>query len=108
MPVDEYADGDGLNEFRVREADLQKHLTNDKDLSTDAKQPKVDEMEEEMRAAAQEKKRKPLEYGSKDDFQLMQALNYLKGKPVQTSKDVADAKKTADAASIKSVAPTTK
>jgi carboxyl-terminal processing protease len=33
-----------------------------------------------------EKKRKPLEYGSKEDFQLGQALAYLKGQPVQTSK----------------------
>jgi carboxyl-terminal processing protease len=36
--------------------------------------------------AAMEKKRKPLEYGSKEDFQLGQALAYLKGQPVQTSK----------------------
>jgi carboxyl-terminal processing protease len=27
-----------------------------------------------------------LEFGSKDDFQLAQALNHLKGLPVQTSK----------------------
>jgi carboxyl-terminal processing protease len=109
MPVDEYADGDGLNEFRVRESDLQKHLTNDKDSSVDAKQPKMDEMEEEMRAAAQEKKRKPLEYGSKDDFQLAQALNYLKGKPVQKSKDSEEAKKTADSAQKENApAPVTK
>ena len=35
---------------------------------------------------AQEKKRKPLEFGSKDDFQLAQAINHLKGLPVQVSK----------------------
>ncbi len=86
MVVDEYADGDGMNEFRVRESDLQKHLINDKDQSVEAStKPKVDEMEEELRAAALEKKRKPLEYGSKDDFQLIQALNYLKGKTVQVA-----------------------
>jgi len=108
--VDEYADGDGLNEFRLREADLQKHLTNDKDKAGEAKageaasKPKLDEMEEEMRVAAQEKKRKPLEYGSKDDFQLAQALNYLKGKPVQSAKDLADAKKQA-APSVSATAP---
>ena len=38
------------------------------------------------RIAAAEKKRKPLEYGGKDDFQLVQALNQLKGLPVQISK----------------------
>jgi len=97
MTVDEYADGDGLNEFRVREADLQKHLTNDKEQSAEASnKPKMDEMEEELRVAAQEKKRKPLEYGSKDDFQLAQALNYLKGKPVQTAKDTGEAKKSSE------------
>ena len=96
--VDEYADGDGMNEFRVRESDLQKHLTNDKDATAEASnRPKVDEMEEEMRAAAQEKKRKPLEYGSKDDFQLAQALNYLKGKPVQVSKEIVDNAKSSEA-----------
>jgi len=32
------------------------------------------------------KKRKPLEYGAKDDFQLQQALNHFQGLPVQLSK----------------------
>ena len=106
MTVEEYADGDGLNEFRVREADLQKHLTNDKDLSGDAaNKPKKDEMEEELRIAAQEKKRKPLEYGSKEDFQLAQALNYLKGKTVQLAKEGGDAKKAPQAEAPKAVAP---
>ena len=46
----------------------------------------IDELEEQKRLAALEKKRKPLEYGSKEDFQLAQALNHLKGQPVQLSK----------------------
>jgi carboxyl-terminal processing protease len=82
--VDETADGDGLNGMRLREADLQKHLSNDKDKED--VRAKVDELEEEQRIAALEKKRKPLEYGGKDDFQLAQALNHLKGLPVQLSK----------------------
>jgi carboxyl-terminal processing protease len=54
----------------------------------------VDELEEEQRLAALEKKRKPLEYGGKDDFQLAQAMNYLKGQPVQLSKNrVVESKK---------------
>ena len=87
--VDEYADGDGLNSLRLHEADLQKHLTNDKDkaLLTDATKVKVDELEEEQRLIALQKKRKPLEFGSKDDFQLLQAMNELKGLPVQVSKN---------------------
>jgi carboxyl-terminal processing protease len=84
--VDEYADGDGLNGLRLREADLTKHLSNDTDKSPEVTAPKVDELEEAQRVAAAEKKRKPLEFGSKDDFQLAQALNQLKGLPVQVSK----------------------
>ncbi len=83
--VDEYADGDGLNGLRLREADLTKHLSNDKEAEAAVKD-RVDEMEEEQRMIAAAKKRKPLEFGSKEDFQLAQALNQLKGLPVQVSK----------------------
>ncbi|MGV3653917.1 MAG: S41 family peptidase [Noviherbaspirillum sp.] len=82
--VDEYADGDGLNGLRLREADLQKHLSNDRDKEAETR-AKIDELEQEQRLAALEKKRKPLEFGSKEDFQLAQALNHLKGLPVQLS-----------------------
>ena len=85
--VDEYADGDGLNGLRLHEADLQKHLVNDKDKDAQASsKARVDELEEEQRLVALQKKRKPLEFGSKDDFQLAQAMNKLKGLPVQVSK----------------------
>ncbi|HJU71077.1 MAG TPA: S41 family peptidase [Paucimonas sp.] len=93
MMVDETPDGDGLNSFRLREADLQKHLSNDKDKADTPAAAKVDELEEEQRLAALEKKRKPLEMGSKDDFQLAQAINYLKGKPVQIAKAKIESKK---------------
>ena len=82
--VDENADGDGLNGLRLREADLDKHLTNDRDKE-DAKGAN-DELEEQMRIVAAERHRKPLEFGSSEDFQLQQALNHLKGLPVQLSK----------------------
>jgi carboxyl-terminal processing protease len=83
--VDETADGDGLNGLRLREADLTKHLSNDKDKEAEVRN-KVDELEEEQRLSALDKKRKPLEFGSKDDFQLAQAINHLKGLPVQVAK----------------------
>jgi carboxyl-terminal processing protease len=85
LMVDETADGDGLNGLRLREADLTKHLSNDKDKEAEVRN-KVDELEEEQRLAALDRKRKPLEFGGKDDFQLVQAINYLKGMPVQVSK----------------------
>jgi carboxyl-terminal processing protease len=92
--VDEYADGDGMNGLRLREADLQKHLSNDKDKDAEKGAAVVDELEEAKRLSALEKKRKPMEFGGKDDFQLAQALNHLKGMPVQTSKSAkVDAKK---------------
>lgn len=84
LNVEETADGDGFNGLRTREADLQKHLSNDKEA--EQAKTKVDELEEEKRLIALAKKSKPLEYGSKDDFQLAQALNHLKGLPVKVSK----------------------
>ena len=85
--VDENADGDGLNALRLRESDLEKHLYNDKDKKAEqAAKNRRDEAEAELKAIDLEKKRKRLEYGSKDDFQLTQAVNFLKGLPVKTAK----------------------
>ncbi|KAB8040117.1 S41 family peptidase [Janthinobacterium aquaticum] len=84
--VDETAEGDGLNGLRMREADLQKHLSNDRDQESAKATPANDEMEEQLRMIALEKTQKPLEFGSKDDFQLQQALNHLKGLPVKLAK----------------------
>ncbi|HVL76433.1 MAG TPA: S41 family peptidase [Noviherbaspirillum sp.] len=82
--VDETPEGDGLNGLRLRESDLQKHLSNDRDK--EQIKARIDELEEQQRIAALEKRRKPLEFGSTEDFQLAQALNHLKGLPVQLSK----------------------
>jgi carboxyl-terminal processing protease len=89
--VDETADGDGLNSLRMRESDLQKHLGNDKDPAAEAAEQKAlnarcDSLEEEQRLIALAKKAKPVEFGTKDDFQLAQALNHFKGLPVKLSK----------------------
>ncbi|HEY0064902.1 MAG TPA: S41 family peptidase, partial [Telluria sp.] len=84
--VDEYADGDGLNSLRVRESDLEKHLSDGSGVAEDpALKIKRDSLEEEQRALALAKSRKPLEFGSADDFQLAQALNHFKGLPVKLS-----------------------
>ena len=84
LAVNEYPDGDGLNALRMREADLEKHLSNDREA--EAAKDKRDELEEQVRILALEKKRQPLEYGTGDDFQLRQALNHLKGLPVQVAR----------------------
>ena len=106
MLVDETADGDGLNSLRVREADLQKHLGNDTDAGADAEQAaraaKRDELEEQQRVVALARKQKPVDFGSGDDFQLMQALNYFKGLPVKLSNAKATELAGSDVGEIKS------
>ncbi|PXX41868.1 S41 family peptidase [Undibacterium pigrum] len=94
LNVEETADGDGFNGLRAREADLQKHLSNDKEK--EVARPKVDEVEEEQRLIALAKKSKPLEYGGAEDFQLAQALNHLKGLPVKITEAKVVDKETKD------------
>lgn len=83
LRVEETAEGDGFNALRTREADLLKHLSNDREVEPET--AKLDDLEEEKRLIALAKKSKPVEYGSKDDFQLAQAINHLKGLPVKTA-----------------------
>ena len=86
LMVSETADGDGLNALRVREADLEKHLSDGSGKEVDpAIKARRDKMEDEQRALAASISRKPLDFGSADDFQLAQALNHLKGLPVKLS-----------------------
>jgi carboxyl-terminal processing protease len=86
VAVDETADGDGLNSLRLREADLVKHLSNGDEAEAAAKPARHDELEEELRVLALAKKQKPVEFGSKNDFQLAQALNHFKGLPVKVAR----------------------
>ncbi len=75
---------------RLRESDLERHLENDREAQADKAKgaPRVSP------ALSGSELPKPTELGSKDDFQLAQALNYLQGKPVlgQPSKTVAENK----------------
>ena len=75
---------------RLREADLERHLSNDRDKGADKKSG----TRVKPAATSPGEQPKPLEMGSKDDFQLAQALNFLKGAPVlgQPSKAVAETK----------------
>jgi len=95
LKVDETADGDGLNALRVREADLDRHLSNEGDAKAVGKNGSVsakrDELEEEQRTLAMLKSAAPPEFGGKDDFQLAQAIKHFKGLPVKVAKaDPAD------------------
>ena len=86
--VNEYLDGDGLNALRMREADLQHHLSNGAGLEVATRE---DDIEEQMRLLNEARQRKPLDYGSADDFQLAQALRHLKGETVVLSRPAAGA-----------------
>jgi carboxyl-terminal processing protease len=92
--VEETPEGD-LNQFRVREADLQRHLVNPKDGETEEK-PRANRPDPET-VSEKLKDRKPVEYGSAEDWQLQQALNHLKGLPVVTAKAREEASTTAAA-----------
>jgi len=63
----------------LREADLERHLINDKDLSQSA--PKI--VKPEKHRSEDDPIPPPIEFGSKDDYQFAQALNFLKGKPLE-------------------------
>ncbi len=88
--VDDTAEG---NIFAFpREADLEHHLNNTEQAAANAaandkkgieQSPEEKKAEDDRRAAAL---KKPIEFGSKDDYQLQQALHLLKGEPVETKK----------------------
>ncbi|TAN48824.1 MAG: S41 family peptidase [Betaproteobacteria bacterium] len=67
--------------LRVREADLQRHLSNGEQKDTE-KSVAPRTQPHPNGAAAEQPVQPPLELGSKDDFQLNQALAHLKGQPV--------------------------
>jgi carboxyl-terminal processing protease len=77
--VEETAEGDISDRFRLREADLNRHLNNGQgpeqgssaQSRTQGKEPAAD--------------RKPVAFGSADDHQLKQALALLQGQPVATN-----------------------
>jgi carboxyl-terminal processing protease len=73
---------------RVRESDLERHLDNDRDAAEKKKGAA------RTPPAAPTELPKPIELGSKEDFQLAQALNFLQGKQVlnQPPKAVAENK----------------
>ena len=88
--VDDTVEGSPYAALRMREADLTKHLASGQgdEVKDEAREKARDEalkhLEEESRKPASE--RSPSEFGSEKDFQLIQALNQLKGLPVLVSK----------------------
>jgi carboxyl-terminal processing protease len=94
--VDETLEGSPFAALRTREADLEKHLNSGQ--GTEIKDPGREKAREEALKRLEEESRKtpeqrrPPEFGSDKDFQLTQAINHLKGRPVMISKTMVERK----------------
>jgi carboxyl-terminal processing protease len=90
--VDESPEGNVFSMLRTREADLEKHLAGGKAAAETPMDVALEKAREEARKKAEDEARKGInpprapEYGSDKDFQLAQAINQLKGRPVMISK----------------------
>ena len=105
IAVDQYAEGDPDDVLVTREVDYSNHLANKQDPNEKKEQEQrekdrlqqLQQLEEENdkktpEQRAKDRERKPVEFGSANDFMLQQALNKLEGKPVQLSKSITERK----------------
>jgi len=125
IPVDQNADGDPDDALITREIDTERHLHN----KQESEEPEMNEREqrrvEELRRLEEEnakktpeerekdRRKKPIEFGSADDFMLQQAIAQLDGQPVKRSKSKLETNPPADkpakaAPAKKGSAPATK
>jgi carboxyl-terminal processing protease len=94
--VDDTAEGSPFAALRTREADLEKHLASGQGVQVKdpgrekAREDALKRLEEESRKSPEQ--RRPPEFGSDKDFQLAQAINQLKGRPVLVSKTIVERK----------------
>jgi carboxyl-terminal processing protease len=86
--LDETAEGNVFAALRMREADLDKHLHVGDEKKDEAREKARDAARKKLEEATKRNEvPKPLpEFGTAEDFPLLQALNRLKGKPVLVSK----------------------
>jgi carboxyl-terminal processing protease len=94
--VDDTEEGSPFAALRMREADLEKHLNSGQ--GPEQKDPNREKAREEAKKRLEEEAkkpaadRKPPEFGTDKDFQLAQAINQLKGRPVLISKTMIERK----------------
>lgn len=94
--IDESEEGNVFAALRMREADLDKHLGSGQ--GEEKKDAAREKAREEARKRLEEEAKKPVadrkvpEFGTDKDFQLVQALNQLKGRPVLVSKTLTERK----------------
>jgi carboxyl-terminal processing protease len=97
--LDETAEGNVFAALRMREADLEKHLSGPDEKKDDARARQREEerkkLEEQFAKTNQPPKPLP-EFGSAEDFPLQQALNQLRGLPVVASKTAVERKAEAE------------
>ena len=118
VPVDQYADGDPDDALVTREVDYSNHLANTQDPNEKKEQEareadrleqlRILEEQNDKKTPEQRRKdreRKPVDFGTADDFMLTQALNKLGGKPVQESKSYSERKLAQDKPAPSASAP---
>ncbi|GAB7544363.1 S41 family peptidase [Cupriavidus sp. 8B] len=108
IPVDQNPEGDPDDALITREIDTERHLHN----KQESEEPEMNEREqrrvEELRRLEEEnakktpeerdkeRKKKPIEFGTTEDFMLQQAIAQLEGQPVKRSKSKLEAVATSD------------
>jgi carboxyl-terminal processing protease len=118
VPVDQYAEGDPDDALVTREVDYSNHLANTQDPNEKKEQEareadrleqlRILEEQNDKKTPEQRRKdreRKPVDFGTADDFMLTQALNKLAGKPVQESKSYSERKLAQDKPAPSASAP---
>jgi carboxyl-terminal processing protease len=94
--IDESEEGNIFAALRLREADLDKHLASGQ--GAEQKDETREKARDEARKLLEEEAKKPIadrkipEFGNDKDFQLVQALNQLKGRSVLVSKTLTERK----------------
>ena len=94
--IDESEEGNIFAALRLREADLDKHLASGQ--GAEQKDENREKARDEARKLLEEEAKKPNadrkipEFGNDKDFQLVQALNQLKGRTVLVSKTLTERK----------------
>ncbi|QET02917.1 MULTISPECIES: S41 family peptidase [Cupriavidus] len=98
VPVDQNPEGDPDDALITREIDTERHLHNKQESEepemAEREQRRVEELrrleEENAKKSPEERekerRKKPVEFGSNDDFMLQQAIAQLSGQPVKKSK----------------------
>ncbi|MBI2313121.1 MAG: S41 family peptidase [Betaproteobacteria bacterium] len=71
---------------RLKEADLERHLANDKESKPDTQKAAPAKPAPKKNGDEKTEKTEPVEFGSKNDHQLSQALNLLKGMSILSAK----------------------